>query len=171
MNGHIDSTLPTKYDSLDDLEAALRFFHCKVGGPPGLWKADIDAAFRRLPVKPEHRWTQGFAFRCNEQVWCSAHLACPFGATASVRAWEAVGHAIAQIARHYLKLPVLRYVDDYFAPARRGSMQHGMESFLELVCMLLGDGAVVEARCECGRSFLFVRHGGACVQSRILVQA
>ena len=31
-------------------------------------------------------------------------------------------------------------------------MQHSMECFRELVCMLLGEGAVAEAKCECGRS-------------------
>jgi len=48
----------------------------------------------------------------------SQHTACPFGAVASVHAWERVGAAIAHVARKYLKISVLRYVDDYFAPER-----------------------------------------------------
>ena len=48
----------------------------------------------------------------------SQHAACPFGAVASVHAWERVGAAIAHIARKFLKIAVLRYVDDLFAPER-----------------------------------------------------
>ena len=31
-------------------------------------------------------------------------------------------------------------------------MEHGMECFRDLVCLLLGDGAVAQAKCECGSS-------------------
>ena len=89
-----------------------------LGVIPGLFKADIDAAFRRIPIKPAHRWACGVAFRVKNKVFCSQHLACPFGAVASVHAWARLGAALAHIARVYLKLPVLRYVDDFFAPMR-----------------------------------------------------
>ena len=39
-----------------------------VGVIPGLFKADIDAAFRRIPVKPAHRWACGVAFRVRDTV-------------------------------------------------------------------------------------------------------
>ena len=48
----------------------------------------------------------------------SAHYACPFGATASVHAWERIGHLIRWVARELLKLAVLAYVDDAFAIER-----------------------------------------------------
>ena len=41
-----------------------------------------------------------------------------FGAVGSVHAWERVGAALAHLARTFLKLPLLRYVDDYFGPER-----------------------------------------------------
>ena len=46
------------------------------------------------------------------------HNAMPFGATSSVVAWHRIGELIATIARRLLHLPVLRYVDDYFAADR-----------------------------------------------------
>ena len=52
------------------------------------------------------------------EVYCSVHLACPFGAVASIAAWERLGAAVAHVARVFLKLPILWYVDDYFAPGR-----------------------------------------------------
>ena len=107
-----------------------------LGEIPGLFKADIDAAFRRIPIKPAHRWACGITFRalnkvaCSRcfcegrdtilvcKVLCSQHFACPFGAVGSVHAWERMGAALAHIARVYLKIPMLRYVDDFFAPMR-----------------------------------------------------
>lgn len=44
-----------KHDHLDDLAAALVMCYDALGTVPALWKADIDAAFRRIPIKPEHR--------------------------------------------------------------------------------------------------------------------
>ena len=52
------------------------------------------------------------------QVFVSQHAACPFGAVASVHAWERVGAAITHIAKKFLKLALMRYVDDLFAPER-----------------------------------------------------
>ena len=52
-------------------------------------------------------------------MWAS-HYACPFGAVASVHAWERVGVAICSIARKLLGIPLMRYVDDFFAADRFG---------------------------------------------------
>ena len=113
---------------------------------PGLWKSDIDSAFRRIPVKPEHRWATGLVshrappmYSCFVDTAAVAdgrcpftgvaylnggspqlawHNAMPFGATSSVVAWHRIGELISTIARRILHLPVLRYVDDYFAADR-----------------------------------------------------
>ncbi len=45
-----------------------------MGEVPGLWKADIDAAFRRIPVRPEHRWACGVAFKVEKQVRVPTHF-------------------------------------------------------------------------------------------------
>ena len=46
----------------------LEDFKRKVGVVPHLWKADVDSAFRRVPVKPEDRWLCGIAFMVDGQV-------------------------------------------------------------------------------------------------------
>ena len=53
------------------------------------------------------------------KVLFCAHAAMPFGAVASVHAWERIGAAIAFIALKYLLSPLLRYVDDFFGVERR----------------------------------------------------
>jgi hypothetical protein len=75
---------------------------------PGMWKVDIDAAFRRVPLKDTQRWAGAIAFKVGDkvgvcvvrimgatvshvslvQIWISFHFACPFGAIGSVHAWE-----------------------------------------------------------------------------------
>eukprot|EP00973_Karenia_brevis_P041234 5704258-Karenia_brevis.AAC.1 len=62
---------------------------------PGLFKLDIDSAFRRLPVHPRHRWACAVAFRRRGQVFAAQHRACPLGAVGSVVAWERIGAALA----------------------------------------------------------------------------
>ena len=52
------------------------------------------------------------------KVLCAQHFATPLGATASVISWERIGAAIAHLAHVFLKLPVLRYVDDFFSAER-----------------------------------------------------
>ena len=123
--------------------------HGQVRQVPRLFKADIDAAFRRVAIRPDHRWAAGFAYYHDGQVWSSQHFATPFGAVGSVNAWDVVGDAIAVIARHHLKLPILRYVDDYFSPEREAIADHAMVAFRDLVRILLGSDAVAPDKTEC----------------------
>ncbi len=50
VNGHCCIPEQTHHDHLDDLFGATRLFIEQVGQLPGIWKADIDAAFRYLCV-------------------------------------------------------------------------------------------------------------------------
>ena len=68
----------------------------------------------------------------------SQHAACPFGAIASVHAWERVGAAIAHIARKFLKIAALRYVDDLFAPER--CVDSPVHLLLVCMCVLCKGG-------------------------------
>ena len=57
-----------------------------------MWKADIDSAFRRLPVKAAHRDLTWVAWRVDETHMATAkHFGMPFGAVASVHYWDRIG--------------------------------------------------------------------------------
>ena len=140
-----------RHDTVDVLAQVMSDFVDKVKAIPGLLKADVDSAFRRVPVAPEHRWACGVAFKCEQTIYISMHAACPFGAIASVHAWERVGAAIAHIARKFLKLAVLRYVDDLFAPERRETMEHALQCLARLIRVLLGPTAVANDKLACGK--------------------
>ena len=57
-----------------------------------LFKADIDAAYRRrILVKPRHFELAHVAFMREGEILVSAHRGMPFGAVASVHNWNRVG--------------------------------------------------------------------------------
>ena len=60
-----------------------------------MWKADIDSAFRRLPVKAADRDLAWVAWRVDETHLATArHFGMPFGAVASVHYWDRVGQGL-----------------------------------------------------------------------------
>ena len=101
----------------------------------------------------------------------------PFGATSSVVAWHRIGRPITTIATRLLKVPILRYVDDFLAAERkettlrmqlfaRGSgvtlciylylhspvfhKAQAMQLFAQLVRLLLGHDAIAARKLEFG---------------------
>ena len=58
---------PTKlvYEGIDHLEALARLLSVKERG--GLWKADIDSAYRRVAIAKRHRPLAAFAFLCKRR--------------------------------------------------------------------------------------------------------
>ena len=125
-------------DHLDALAATMRAFKEIFKMPPALWKGDVDSAFRRIPLRPDHRWAAAVAYMvqgqvctppsnshlfctkyaCMLQAYVSVHNACPFGSCSAVYNWERVGAMLATLARRVFKLAVLRYVDDCFGLER-----------------------------------------------------
>ena len=110
------------------------------------------------------------------QVYVSRHSVCPFGALASVFAWERVGKALEHLAGTLLRLPILRYVDDFLGVERRAALlvsparvhllcrsvraceyacrqhvvKHGLECFERLVRIFLGNSAIASGKSEHG---------------------
>ena len=59
-----------------------------------MWKADIDSAFRRIPIKKSHRDLAWTAWRTGNKVGMAKHYCMPFGAIASVHYWDRIGMAM-----------------------------------------------------------------------------
>lgn len=81
------------------------------GTVPHLMKADVDSAFRRVPIAPAHRWAAAVAWLVGGEVLMAEHWAMPFGALASVFAWERIGALLCHLGRRLLRIPLLRYTD------------------------------------------------------------
>ena len=53
-NGCTEPSEKLHNDGVDLLIATVVAFVCSCGVAPSLWKADIDSAYRRIPICPEH---------------------------------------------------------------------------------------------------------------------
>ena len=137
-------------DGADVLVDAIRYFRDRHGHAPALFKADVDSAYRRIPIAPEHRWAAYSTYVHDGNTWVTGHLAMMFGALAAVFGWDRVGAALAHLARKLLRIATLRYVDDFFGPCAPAAKEHTMASLARLVRVLLGPRAISDRKLECG---------------------
>ena len=56
------------YEGLDHAIAGFTEVQSRLGSKLKLWKADIDSAFRRVPLKPQVRWAAAIAFKQGDKV-------------------------------------------------------------------------------------------------------
>ena len=56
-----------------------------------------------------HRWAAGIAFIADGTLFRADHWAMPFGAVASVFAWDRIGALLAHLGRVLLHIPILRW--------------------------------------------------------------
>ena len=145
-----------KNDTLDTYVEVLRHAHVHFGANLTNWKADIDSAYRRVPVAPRHRDFAWIAFKHNGVKYISQHFCLPFGSMPAVHHWDRVGAILRAIARRKLFLPVLRFVDDFYAVGRAGEAEHSMGIFARLVRCLLGPSAIADRKLECGNPLVIL---------------
>ena len=78
-------------DTLDMFFELSKRLVSQVKEPVSMWKADIDSAFRRIPILPEHRPFAHVAFMDKQELVVMQHNAMPFGAVSSVFQWDRIG--------------------------------------------------------------------------------
>ena len=78
VNSETSASEKMRHDTLDKLGEVMKRLVKSTGQIPGLFKADVDAAFRRIPICPAHRWAACVAFIVAGQVWflSLAHVCC-----------------------------------------------------------------------------------------------
>ena len=79
---------------LDDLHESMRDMAADAQSPLVLYKADIDAAYRRVCIEPDQMQFAAVVFRYKGEVWISVHYANPFGGVACVHNWDRIGKYI-----------------------------------------------------------------------------
>jgi hypothetical protein len=156
INGHAVANVKLKYSTLDHLVESMKIVHERSGRLPSLLKADIDAAYRRIPINPKHRWACWIAFKAQGKIWAAQHYACPFGAIGSVYAWESIASALSHLARRLLRLAVLHFVDDFFAAEAHECVEHALQCLVKLFRMLLGDAAVSDLKIDFGKALVIL---------------
>ena len=68
VNGHTEVPEKITHDHLDDLVASMRKAVAEDCYLPALWKLDVDSAFRRVPLHPDHRWAAAVTFMHDDKV-------------------------------------------------------------------------------------------------------
>ena len=110
----------------------------------------MDSAFRRMPIKPEHRKFAHIFFVVGDAIYTSTHLAMMFGSIASVHSWHRLACLLWAIGRRLLRIPLLCFVDDYFSVDREDSVACALQSFVRIVLACLGDDAISPSKVEAG---------------------
>ena len=137
-------------DSMGFLVECAGVLSAQRADPPVLWKLDIHSAYRRIPIRPDHRWLAWVVFMVSGCCIAADHICMPFGAIASVHAWNRMGAFLCHIGRRVLLLTLLRYVDDFFAIDRAACAEHAMGCFARVVRALLGPNAVADRKMSFG---------------------
>ena len=137
------ATVPVSTSTTQSLDwqvwllCVLLFF----GHQPGQWKRDVKKAFRCLPNMPEHFRYAGVVFQEGLQLYFSLHLASSFGGIAAVQNWHRVGAALSFLLLRALRVPVGRFVDDFFGASRSDLKWSGGRCLDRLAALL---GLIVE---------------------------
>ena len=141
-----------KCDGLDALIRAIHQYSFYNGGfkKLGLWKADIKSAYRRIPLQPKHRWMAWIILVTQGQAKIARHNSLMFGAVGSVLGWDRLGELLRVIALRALRIPSLRWVDDYFHVEPLGTLEHTKACFARLIRALLGEQAIEPKKLEHG---------------------
>lgn len=150
INGIASDEEPICHDTLDGLIDYMKRMWEQTGKPPGLFKVDIDAAFRRVPIRPCDRWSAGVAFKFDDCIYVSQHFASPFGAASSNFSWDRLGNLLAVLTRSYLRIGCFRYVDDYFGAESVKTAEHAALCLARLFRALLGKESVADKKIEWG---------------------
>ena len=132
------------HDGLDSLVQCAKRLSTALGHNADLsfFKADVDAAYRRVPVASSCLNLVWIVFLVNGITWASCHRSLAFGLVAAVHAWNRVGACLTHICRQLLRIPLLRYVDDLFAVEPSRSAPHALGCVARVIRAVLGTDAL-----------------------------
>lgn len=68
VNGYTFTCEKMQHESLDSLAAAMKYMFATCNVLFGLFKADVDSAFRRVPISADYRWCCAVAYKVKGEV-------------------------------------------------------------------------------------------------------
>ena len=127
VNRCAQATGKNRNDGIDVLVRCAVLIKVVSGRSPAFWKADIDSAFRRVPIRTSDRWASWVTFLYKGTPMAACHQALMFGSLGSVHGWDRPRALLRHLGRKLLHLALNRYVDDYFCAEAEGVQDHAME--------------------------------------------
>ena len=169
LNGCCKPTEKLFCNNLDDLTETARLRHKQGETKLSFWKADIKAAFRRIPISAGQRHLMASAFKTKEKTIIVEHNAMPFGTIGSVHGWHRIGQLLWHIMTTLLKLPHGRYVDDFFGVERESLVEHTTKCVQTMIDTLMGTGTAAPDKLLWGNPLTIlgidVRYHKGCIRA------
>ena len=104
-----------------DIQKEVAFYLMRKIIKPVQSKGDVSSACRRVRAKRAHRHLLAFAFMVSGVMMIANQNSAPFGAVGAMWAWHRIANLIMICCRQFMMLPLMKYVDDFFAINRDGS--------------------------------------------------
>lgn len=102
-----------------------------------MWKRDLKFAVRNWPLDQSQAWCFWSAWKVEEEIWLSRHLAAPFGCVSSCFAFHRLGAFFSAVTIRSFNVPTGRHVDDFYGVGRADVQWIGGHC-LDLLVMLVG---------------------------------
>ena len=130
--------LPTLDDFLETVRLIETLFPGDGAGIPQFWKQDMLKAFRQIPGDAHSRKFGSFAVKnpSTGKLEFLTHLGLPFGARASPMIFCSVALIICKLAAHFLGIPVMAFVDDFFSVSPGRYAQQNFDLFKWFIKLL-----------------------------------
>ena len=77
------------------------------GRPIAFWKADIDAAYRRVPIDPGHRWAAGVMFKYDGATFVKEHKNKFWEVASFIHDWlNVIGYVGKKVDLYFIKIMI-----------------------------------------------------------------
>ena len=122
---------------------------------PVCWKRDVQSAYRRVPIAPQHWMFSAVVFSFQAQLFLSQHWTMPFGSVSACWGFHQCANVIQAVLRWFLAVPCARYVDDFYGVQQHAS-EHPIGYFVSSVMTLFGFPADEDKSCDLAQSMLLL---------------
>jgi hypothetical protein len=119
---------------------------------------------------PSQRWTTGILFIFEGELWWSRHYAQPFGFLGAVYSWERLANFLWFVICSMLRLPLCKYVDDYFGVESEAMMERTLHYVAMVFTAILGQGSLSPKKLQVGNPLTILGFDVTLAHNHVLFQ-
>ena len=140
---------------VDDLGSIANHIS-SIRGPVELWKADLESAYKHLPMMPAHAELCVIALRCpgDGEIYMFKTRTQTFGSSSAVLCFNTTARFLGSLFVRLFRIPTINYFDDYVGVATHG-LGHLALSYFMKFCNLIGFKCK-DSKCSFGEKIEFL---------------